>query len=181
MPAMPPTSAVPPLRTLRRVIFVMRSSPRDGEALDRSDAGLGCLSDDAASAIKSMHALWRVPRVVLMIDYWCTRASGDSRDVDVKQGKWLAGHALQPVHEPCSHALPSHAAMLLPQLKRVYPVLSLGIEVLTRHHCRPPEREIKCYLCRDVQLAGAVFLTIRSENEMAGENRSSCCIATAAK
>src|SRR5262245_28100266 len=127
MPAMPPTSAVPPLRTLRRVIFVMDSSPRDDEALGRSDAGLGCLSDDAASAGKSGHAFLRVPRVVSMIGYGCLRACGAGGDVDVKQGELLAGHALQPAHEPYSHAFPSHAAMLLPQLKRVCPVLSLGI------------------------------------------------------
>src|SRR5258705_7872884 len=57
MPAMPPTSALPVLRTLRRVTFVMHSSLDD--ALGRSDAGLISLSLSRLRGSRHAHVVAR--------------------------------------------------------------------------------------------------------------------------
>src|SRR5215468_9388920 len=59
MPAMPPTSAVPPLRTLRRVTVVMHPSLGVSELMlfGQSYAGLESLSVYRASVVQRMRTL----------------------------------------------------------------------------------------------------------------------------
>src|SRR5260370_31185129 len=109
MPAMPPKSAVPILRTLRRVTVVMHSSlvMRFG----RSDAGLEPFSVYRASVVQRMHTFSRVQHVASRIIYWCDIVL--NRCGDAIGGLYCIG-APQPAHEPHRPTGPSHAAMGLP-------------------------------------------------------------------
>src|SRR6202166_4134173 len=101
MPAMPPTSAVPPLRTLRRVTVVMHSSLV--MPLRRSDAGLDSLSDYRASVVQRTRAFSRAQHVVSTIICWCFRASRVSGEFGARQGEFFAEQALRPRHDPYRH------------------------------------------------------------------------------
>src|SRR4051794_16676119 len=69
MPAIPPTNAVPPLRTLRRVTVVMHSSLGMSELMPfgQSYAGLESLSAYRASVVQHMRTRQRAQDVGSMI------------------------------------------------------------------------------------------------------------------
>jgi len=110
-------------------------------SLDRSD-GLEAFLDDCTLVSESVRARSRAHRVVSMIKYWCLSSSGD---VDVKQERLPAEHTLQPAHEPYSHALPSHAAIHLPQPSGFSRPIGL-YRSFCAGYCRLSEQEIKRYL-----------------------------------
>src|SRR5258708_15693680 len=122
MPAMPPTSAVPLLRTFRRVTVVMHSS-LVVMPLGRSDAGLECLSDYRASAVQRMGTFPRAQHVVSTIICWCFRASRVSGEFGARQGEFFAEQALQPGLFPYRHigTLPRSTGVAVAE--RVFPVL----------------------------------------------------------
>src|SRR6266436_9342188 len=122
MPAMPPTSAVPLLRTFRRVTVVMHSS-LVVMPLGRSDAGLECLSDYRASVVQRMRTFSRAQHVVSAIICWCFRASRVSGEFRARQGEFFAEQALQPGHDPYRHTgtLPRSTGVAVAE--RVFPVL----------------------------------------------------------
>src|SRR6202022_1049715 len=117
-PAMPPPSAVPLLRTLRRVTVVMHSSLV--MCFGRSDAGLECLSVYRGCVVQRMRAFSRAQHVVSTIICWCSHSSVGG-DFGARQGEFFAEQrrddivpnrygdaigglyrvgALQPAHEP---------------------------------------------------------------------------------
>ena len=71
---MPPKSALPPLRMLRRVTFVMHSSLV--MFFGRSDAGLDFLSDYRAAVVQRIRAFSRAQHVVSTVLYWYSQTSG---------------------------------------------------------------------------------------------------------
>src|SRR6266850_7917742 len=121
MPAMPPTSAVPLLRTLRRVTLVMHSSLVI--LFGRSDAGLDSLSDYRASVVQRIRAFSRAQHVVSTVSWWCSQTSSVDGNFGVKQGGFFAKRALQPAHEPYRHigTLPRSSGVAVAE--RVFPVL----------------------------------------------------------
>src|ERR1700688_4006874 len=121
MAAMPPTSAVPLLRTFRRVTVVMHSSlviP-----LGRSGAGFECLSDYRASVVQRVRTFSRAQHVVSTIICWCFRASRVSGEFGASQDDGFAEQALRPGHDPYRHigTLPRSSGVAFAE--RVFPVL----------------------------------------------------------
>ena len=133
---MPPTSAVPPLRTLRRVTVVMHSSLDVSELMPfgQSYAGLESLSVYRASVVQRMRTLSPAQYVGSMIICWCSTCSAvvasSPRNranslqsngaitslpvaTAIPRAAWIAS-ALLPAHEPYRHNGPSHAATGLP-------------------------------------------------------------------
>src|SRR3954451_24723211 len=98
MPAMPPTTAAPLLRTFRRVTIVMHSS--SGDAFGRSDAGLKCLSDYRASIVQRMRTLSCAQHVVSTMICWSFRSSDVGGRFPRETGRMFAEQLLQPAHEP---------------------------------------------------------------------------------
>src|SRR5258708_31700769 len=109
MPAMPPTTATPLLRTFRRVTVVMHSSSGD---FGRSDAGLESLSVHRVSVVQRMRTFSRAQDVVSTIICWCSHSSSVGGDFGAKQGGFFAEQAPQPVHEPYRHTESSLAPQL---------------------------------------------------------------------
>ena len=89
---MPPTSAVPLLRTLRRVTLVMHSSLV--MLFGRSDAGLDSLSDYRASVVQCIRAFLRAQHVVSTVICWCSQTPSAGGKFGVKQGGFFAKRAL---------------------------------------------------------------------------------------
>ena len=133
---MPPTSAVPPLRTLRRVSVVMHSSLDVSELMPfgQSYAGLESLSVYRASVVQRMRTLSPAQYVGSMIICWCSTCSAvvasSPRNREnssqssgaitsfpivtaIRPAAWIVS-ALQPAHEPYRHNGPSRAATVLP-------------------------------------------------------------------
>src|SRR5216684_6303070 len=132
MPAMPPTTAAPLLRTFRRVTVVMHSSC--GDALWPVCRRLEVFSVDRASAAQRMRTFSHAQLVVSTIIYWCSHASTGA-DFGAKQAEFFAAQrrddivpnrygdalgglyclrALQPAYEAYRHIGPLHAANGLP-------------------------------------------------------------------
>ena len=137
---MPPTSAVPPLRTLRRVIVVMHPSLGLSELMPfgQSYAGLESLSVYRASVVQRMRTLSPAQYVGSMIICWCSTcravvASSPRNRVNSSQSSgaitsfpivtairpaaWIVWRCSQRIR----HNGPSHAATVLPRSSRFSP------------------------------------------------------------
>jgi hypothetical protein len=127
-----------------------------------------------------VRALSRGQRVVSMMVYRWLRASGAGGDVDVKHGELLAGHALQPTHEPYSHALPLPCSNAVATAERVFPVLSLGIGVLAAVIvARRNGKSSATFAATVNSLKLGCSSSKREQNDRS--NHVVCCVATAAK